>query len=222
MSTLFVTATGTDVGKTFVCCRVIETLRGHRGLRVIKPVASGVDSAALDETDTAQLLQAQGKRTDIDEFERATPWHYRAALSPDMAAAREGHAVPFDDVVAFSRTSPAAAGTLTIVEGIGGAMVPLDACHTVLDWMVALDPTVWVVTGSYLGSISHTLTTLRVLTGVGLTLGAVVLSESPESPADPEEVAAVLRRFAGNVPVVSLRRPPAPGQLDAMLALLPR
>lgn len=221
MSAIFVTATGTDVGKTFVCCRLIEALDGQRALRVIKPVATGVDPEALDQTDTALLLGAQGRPIDSVAFERATPWHYREPMSPDMAAAREKRTIPFDEVIAFSGSNGSDADLLTIIEGIGGAMVPLDSRHTVLDWMAALNPVVWLVAGTYLGSISHTLTALRALEGAELRVGAIVLSESAESPTTPAEIAAAIGRFAGDVPVVGLGRPPTPAQLERLTALLP-
>lgn len=221
MTTVFVTATGTEVGKTFVCCRLIEAIGNDRALRVIKPVASGVDLDALETTDTALLLDAQGIPLGKADFERATPWHYRAAMSPDMAATREGKSIPFGQLVDFCAGVVNEPQTLTIIEGIGGAMVPLDESHTVLDWMVAVGPTVWLVAGTYLGSISHTLTTLQSLDSARLTVGAIVLSESPESPATIDEIATAIRRFAGNVPVVELSRPPIEDQIARLTNLLP-
>ena len=221
MSTLFVTATGTEVGKTFVCCRLIESIGAKRPLRVIKPVASGVDTASLAATDTGQLLATQGVPAEFAEFERATPWHFRAPLSPDIAAAREGRTIPFDELVAFSAAAPAPDDRLTIIEGIGGAMVPLDEQHTVLDWMTAINPTVWLVAGTYLGSISHTLTTLQSLLTARLQVGAIVLSESPEPAAGLDQIAAVVRRFSGDVPVLELGRPPNRAQVAQLVAAVP-
>ena len=64
------------------------------------------------------------------------------------------------------------------IEGVGGIMVPLDQTHTVLDWMSALRVPVLVVAGSYLGTISHTLTALHVLAQRNLDIAGVVVSES--------------------------------------------
>ena len=65
-----------------------------------------------------------------------------------------------------------------LIEGVGGIMVPLDERHTVLDWMSALRLPVLLVAGSYLGTISHTLTALHVLAQRNLDIAAVVVSES--------------------------------------------
>jgi dethiobiotin synthetase len=219
MSRLFVTATGTDVGKTYLCCRLIESLAGGPVVRVIKPVASGVEPAALDRTDTAALLRAQGIAVDAATFEQTTPWHFVAPLSPDMAAAREGRRVPVAAVVDFCRRDDGA--ELTIIEGVGGALVPLDERHTVLDLIAAVDAAVWLVSGSYLGAISHTLATLAAIEGRGINVSAIVVSESAEPAAPLQEIIDVIARFAGSAQVAGLGRPPSAAQIAALGRLLP-
>ena len=123
-----------------------------------------------------------------------------------MAAAREGRSLDLAEIVAFCR---AAAGDPLLVEGIGGAMVPLDDEHTVLDWIAALQAPALVVAGSYLGTISHTLTTLSAMRGRGVTVAGLVISESPESPVPPAETAATIARHAGALPIAILPRLPA-------------
>lgn len=218
MKPLFVTSTGTDIGKTFVCCRLIEELGGTRNLRVIKPIATGVDPEDLDATDTAALLAAQRRPLDARRFRETTPWYFRAPLSPDLAAEREGASVPFEEIVAFS-CAPTDAD-MTIIEGIGGVMVPLDTRRTVLDWMSRIDPLVWLVTGSYLGTLSHTLTALRVLAERQLEVGAIVISESAAQSTTAADTAAVIARFSGPIPIVTVPRPPPPAAQRQLLAPL--
>lgn len=218
MTTLFVTASGTGVGKTFVCGRLVEELRGSWRLRVLKPVATGFDPADAAASDTGALLAAQGRAVDAAAIAATTPWRFRAPLSPDMAAAREGRSIELERLVEFCR--PAPDDDLTLVEGIGGVMVPLDPSHTVLDWIAALDPLVWLVVGSYLGTLSHTLTALAALDAGGLAAGAVIVSESPEQPVAASETAAVLERFTGGIPIRVLPRPPPPAARARLLAPL--
>jgi dethiobiotin synthetase len=85
-------------------------------------------------------------------------------------------------------------------------MVPLDDRHTVLDWIEALDCAVLLVTGSYLGTLSHTLTAASALASRNRVPTAIVVSESAEQPVPPEETAAVLRRFVAPTPVAVLPR----------------
>jgi dethiobiotin synthetase len=205
MTPLFVTGAGTEVGKTYV----LEALVGELGaagipLRVLKPVASGFDPAAAAESDTGRLLAAQGLPLTEQNIERASPWRFAAPLSPDMAAEREGRRVPFDDLLAFCRADEP--GALTLIEGIGGVMVPLDERHTVLDWIAALQAKALLVTGSYLGALSHTLTAVQALRGAGLTVAAVVVSESAAASVALDATAETLERFVAPIPVVSWAR----------------
>src|SRR5262245_26119939 len=204
MKAIFITATGTDIGKTFVTCGLAACLR-RRGLRVaaIKPVVTGFDPAAVSESDPALLLAALGRPP--TEIERISPWRFAAPLSPDMAAAREGRTVEFPALVDFSRAAAATADVL-LIEGIGGIMVPLDARHTVLDWMTALRFPLIVVAGSYLGTISHTLSAVDVLARRDLTIAAIVVSESAGSSVALDDTCTSIARFVAPIPVLALPR----------------
>ncbi len=211
MTALFVTATGTDIGKTFVSAGLIRALRAAgRAVDAVKPVASGFDMAALADSDTGVLLTALGRPCDEREAVAISPWRFAAPLSPDMAAAREGRSIDFESLVAWSRGRVARHDGVLLIEGVGGIMVPLDASHTVLDWMTALGLPVVLVAGSYLGTISHTLSALDVLATARLTVRAVVVSETPFSTVDLDETVATLRRFAPATPIAALPRLAAP------------
>ena len=98
-----------------------------------------------------------------------------------MAAARAGRAIPYDAVLAHCRDA-VASNDVTVIEGIGGTMVPLDARHTVRDLIAALDIPAVVVSGSYLGALSHTLTAVQSLAALDIRVAGVVVSESETSP----------------------------------------
>jgi dethiobiotin synthetase len=212
VTAIFVTGTGTDVGKTFVTAALISHCRAKgRPVEAFKPVVSGFDSAAADASDPGVLLAALGRAVTVEDIDRIAPWRFRAPLSPDLAAAREGRALDFKAVVEFSRRAAAGRG-LVLIEGIGGIMVPLDQTHTVLDWMSALRIPVLLVAGSYLGTISHTLTALHVLAQRNLDIAGVVVSESAAPGASLEDTVATIARFAAPIEVVGLPRVP-PGAL---------
>jgi dethiobiotin synthetase len=209
MTAIFVTATGTDVGKTFVTAGLIRALRGQgRAVRALKPMISGFDPSAVAASDTGVILDALGQPQSADAVASISPWRFAAPLSPDMAARRENRTVDFNSLLDFCQEAAAAPGTL-LIEGVGGIMVPLDDRHTVLDWMDALKLPVLLVTGSYLGTISHTLSALDVLARRGLTVMSVVVSESAGSTVDLDETADTIRRFS-NVGVQTLPRLSAP------------
>ncbi len=98
-------------------------------------------------------------------------------------------------------------------------MVPLDGRNTVLDWMRALGLPLIVVTGSYLGTISHTLTALEVIARAKLKVAALVVNDSGDGAVPLDETVATLRRFAG-VPTLTLPRVKAPVAARAEFAKL--
>jgi dethiobiotin synthetase len=208
VAAVFITATGTDVGKTYVAAGLIRHFRAAgRAVDAIKPVVSGFDPQAFDLSDPAALLTALGRSTTIEEIARMSPWRFAAPLSPDMAASREGRALSFDALADFSRRAiTAQRDGMLLIEGIGGIMVPLDATHTVLDWMSTLRIPLLLVAGSYLGTISHTLTALQVLARRNLDVAAVVVSESETSPTSLAETVATITRFADSIDVIGVPR----------------
>jgi dethiobiotin synthetase len=206
----FVTATGTDIGKTFVTAGLIRYLReSNQPVTAFKPIVSGYDSSVAETSDPAVLLSALGRAVTADEVERIAPWRFRAPLSPDLAAAREGRRVDFEKLISFSRAAIAAATGPLFIEGVGGIMVPLDGQRTVLDWMTALDIPLLLVVGGYLGTISHTLTALDVLAQRKLTVAAIVVSESDRDTVELDDTVASITRFAGTAGVIGLPRLPA-------------
>jgi dethiobiotin synthetase len=214
MTTIFITATGTDIGKTFVTAGLIRHIRAAgRTVDAIKPVVSGFDSDAWQESDPARLLAALGRPITLEEAGRVSPWRFAAPLSPHMAARREGGAIEFQEVVEFCRRSMAARRGVLLIEGIGGIMVPLDDRRTVLDWMSVLRIPIILVVGTYVGTMSHTLTSLEVLVRRNLNVAAVVISESEASAAPLDDTVATLQRFAASIDVVGIPRL-APGTTE--------
>ena len=206
MSAVFVTATGTDIGKTFVTAGVIRHIRASGGaIAAVKPIVSGFDPQAWGDSDPAVLLAALGRPATLEEVGRIAPWRFKAPLSPDMAGRREGRTIQFRDVVEFCRNAAAQRGLL-LIEGIGGIMVPLDERRTVLDLMSVLRVPVILVAGSYVGTISHTLTALEVMARRNLDIAAVVVSESEGSAASLEETAAAIAQFADAIDLVAVPR----------------
>lgn len=209
MSAFFVTGTGTDVGKTFVAAGLIRYWRrAGRTVEALKPVVSGFDPEHADTSDPGILLAALGRPANPVEIERIAPWRFAAPLSPDMAAARENRAIHFEALVNLSQIAIAQSPDILLIEGVGGIMVPLDDQHTVLDWMCALRLPLVLVAGSYLGSISHTLSALDVLRRHDLRIAVLVVSESFGSPVPLDDTIATMARFADATPLIGLPRLP--------------
>ncbi|MQP67195.1 dethiobiotin synthase [Niveispirillum sp. SYP-B3756] len=223
MSAFFVTATGTDIGKTFVCAGLIRHWRA-KGLmaQAFKPLVSGIDDADPAGSDPAALLAAMGQDVTPAALDAISPWRFRASLAPNMAAALEGKAVDYAGLLTACRTRVAAASPTAplLVEGVGGAMAPVDDDRTVLDWLRALELPVLLVAGSYLGSISHTLTALTVLADRGQSVAGLVVSETAGATVALGAVKqAVARHFPG-IPCFNLPRQPAGALVSPMLGQL--
>ena len=206
MKNLFVTGTGTDLGKTHIACALLRAAK-VRGLSVdaFKPVVSGFDPAEPETSDPARLAAAMGRP---EAWAQVSPRRYRAPLAPNLAARLEGETLAMADLVADCRTWLETRDVdLALIEGAGGVMSPMTDDATNLDLMTALGLPVLLVAGSYLGTASHLLTALDVVRARGLTVAAIVVSESLDAP-DLTQTADMLRAFERRAPIIVAPRDP--------------
>jgi len=221
MPGLFITATGTDIGKTFVASGLIRALRA-RGIAVsaLKPIVSGFDEAQPAGSDPALLLAALAKPLDTAELDAISPWRFKAPLSPDMAARKEARHIDFEDVKTYCESRIAETGDLVIIEGVGGIMVPLNERFTTLDLMLHLALPVILVSGSYLGAISHLLSALDVLKKHDLCPCSIVINESENSQVTMADTRETLSHFCGDIPLIEIARRPAGSSSESGFAQL--
>ena len=206
---VFIAGAGTEIGKTYVTAALTRRLRAGGGtVRTVKPLASGVPplhDPGFAESDTARLLDAQDIALDAEAVEACSPWRFAAPLSPDQAAVLEGRSLGLGELVGWCRAQIAATPGTLLIEGVGGLMSPVTEDATGLDWLRALSVPALLVSGSYLGAISHALTACETLRRHAIPLLAVVVSESVGAPAPAGTVVASIARHAG-APVFCLRR----------------
>jgi len=206
VTAIFITATGTDVGKTFVVASLIRLLRQMgRTVDAIKPIVSGYDATLAAASDPGVLIGALGLPFSPEAIDRVSPWRFRAAVAPDLAARREGRSIDVDAVVAYCQGAIERRPDILLIEGVGGIMVPLDDHRTILDVMMALRVPLILVTGSYRGTISHTLTALDSLFRRDLNVLATIVNETPGSSMPLGDVVASIGHFTE--PVIGLPRP---------------
>jgi len=203
----FITGTGTDIGKTWLACALLRHWRAA-GLvpAAFKPVVSGFDPLRPQGSDAGALLAALGRDVSDAELDAIAPWRFAAPLSPDMAAAREARRIDFAALVGFSLRAVAAPERPLLIEAVGGVMAPLDGRHTVRDWIAASGFSCVLVAGSYLGSMSHTLTALEALARVGASVTAIAINESPDSTVAVDATLESLSRHAPDIPLVAILR----------------
>lgn len=222
MSAHFITSCGTGIGKTFATCALIHAAHMHgKTVQAFKPIASGFDATDAI-SDTAQIATALQKPISSETINAISPWRFTAPLSPNMAAAREGITINVDAVIRWSRMQLQHEG-LTLIEGVGGVMVPLNDTHTVRDWIAVLGIPVILVTGSYLGSISHTLTAVEALRIAGISIKALIISESEGATVALEETLATLNHFTLDIPLrIAQPRVSSPAHATEIHTLLKR
>lgn len=218
MSAYFVTATGTGIGKTFLTSGLLRHLReqGHQA-QGFKPVISGYDGP--QGSDSALILEAMGLEATEAAVADISPFRFKAPLSPDMAASREGREIDFPALISYCRAAAARDGTV-LIEGVGGVMVPFDDSRTTLDLMAELALPVVLVAGSYLGTISHALTAAAVLLRAGLVIQAIVINDTGTNEVLLADTVATLRRFLPGQVIVSLPRDPCSADFAPVAAAL--
>lgn len=193
------------MGKTYFFSQLIKELkRAGKPVRAVKPVCSGIEPAHWAQSDPGRLLQAMGQAVTPERIHDICPWQYKAPLTPSMAAALEDKRVELSQVVEYCQNQ-AKMYPLTIAEGVGGIMAPLSETQTVLDWIQALRWPCILVVGTYLGSISHTLTALKTLQSAGCGVALVVVNETPESTVPLMSTLQSLKPFVQDVPLMPLR-----------------
>jgi dethiobiotin synthetase len=219
---VFIVGAGTEIGKTYVTAALTRRLRAMgRSVRTVKPLASGVPplhDPGFAESDTARLLDAQDIPLDGETVDACSPWRFAAPLSPDQAAVLEGRSLDLADLVGWCRAQIASTNGTLLIEGVGGLMSPVTEAATGLDWLKALGVPALLVSGSYLGAISHALTARETLRLHAVPLLAVAVSESTGAPAPVSTVAASIARHAG-APVFGVRR--GEGCPEALAGLIP-
>jgi len=181
---IFVTGTGTEVGKTVVAAVIAHSLTAAgRRVAVFKPAVTGLDELPAVEADHALLRRAAGSTQSDDEV---APYRYGPAASPHLAASLAGEEIE-PRVLLDGAGSAAASADLLICEGVGGLLVPLAPGYLVRDFAVALGLPMVITASPGLGTINHTLLTIEAARSAQLEVASVVLTPWPESPSQIEQ-----------------------------------
>jgi dethiobiotin synthetase len=181
MDGVFVTGTGTEVGKTVVAAAIARTLAAA-GLEVavFKPAVTGLDDPG--EPDHALLRRAAGSK---QSDEQIAPYRYGPPASPHLAAALAGEQIDPDLLRAAAATARRSAGAF-VCEGVGGLLVPLAPGYLVRDLAVDLGLPLAIAASPGLGTINHTLLTIEAARSAGLEVAMVVLTPWPRDPTEIE------------------------------------
>ncbi|MFN2612139.1 MAG: dethiobiotin synthase [Solirubrobacterales bacterium] len=199
MRGVFVTGTGTEVGKTVVAAAIARThaAAGSR-VHVFKPVLSGLEEAGVPDH---ELLRRGAGSAQSDE--EIAPHRFRAPVSPHLAARMAGDKVDPKALLAAARAAAEGADAL-VCEGVGGYLVPLTDDYLVRDLARELALPIVIAASPGLGTINHTLLTLEAVRADELHPAAVVLTPWPDSPSAIEESNRQTIARLGSVEVLAL------------------
>jgi len=199
MRGVFVTGTGTEVGKTVVAAVLARTLASEgKRVAVFKPAVTGLDDHPNPEADgpeTCHIDTFQARRPDHVVLREAAgsgqsddevaPYRYGPPMSPHLAAALVGEEIDPARLREGARAAADGADAL-VCEGVGGLLVPLAPGYLVRDFAVDLGLPLVIAASPGLGTINHTLLTIEAARA-GLEVGLVVLTPWPDSPTPIEE-----------------------------------
>ena len=176
MAHYFITGTDTGVGKTFVTCALLYTLKAQ-GIAAIgmKPIAAGGEMTpdGLNNEDVEALHSASVvklQREDLNCYLLSEP------IAPHIAAANEDIDIDLD-VIRQRFDQLAELADVVLVEGVGGFIVPLGDNINTADLAQDLDLPVILVVGMRLGCLNHALLTQEAILARGLTLAGWVANQ---------------------------------------------
>lgn len=200
----FLTGTSTDIGKTYISHYLLKELRQMgRPFFPLKPAMSGFAEDQWVMSDAGQLMHAVGLEMTKGNLDIVSPWRYSAPLAPDLAARVEGQQLLYPPLLEYCRKIISHQSTW--LEGAGGIMSPIAEGHTCLDLAADLGLPILLVTGTYLGAISHCLTALSAIQSRNCEIAAVVVNQSDSG--DMEAFFAHLSEFIKDIPLFSIHRP---------------
>jgi dethiobiotin synthase len=205
MNRYFITATGTDVGKTIFTAGILRHLRNKgRDAISVKPVQTGAES--IDGQLVAPDLLAHWKAANFtpsdDERALMAPYLYEPACSPHLAGRMAGNYPDIQTILRAIHDLEEKHDDI-LVEGAGGVYAPLNEDYTMLDLMKKLEYPVILVAHRGLGTLNHTLLSLEVMREAGLEIAGVILNEVDDVEPDfikldnPDAIEAF-----GRVPIV--------------------
>ena len=168
---IFVTGTDTSVGKTYVTALILSELR-RRGVRAaaFKPIACG-EGGRHDAEIYAEIMNHE------QPLDVLNPIYLKHPLAPSVAAKLERHRIDLHKVFRNYQLL-AAEYAVILVEGAGGLLVPIRDDYYVANLAKALQLPLLVVARLGLGTINHTLLTVRLAQAMGLQVCGIVLNDT--------------------------------------------
>ncbi len=200
MSTVLVTGTDTDVGKTYVTCLLLHAL-AESGRRCvgIKPIASGCESISVCRNGQGTLTNADAVALMANSsvklsYAQTNPYAFEPAIAPHLAARAAGVSVELTKILSSVRAAEMLCDDV-IVEGAGGWLSPLADGIEHADLATSIGAPVLLVVGVRLGCINHARLTVNEIARSGVRLLGWIANVLPQAlpmPALEENIASLV------------------------------
>ncbi len=188
---IFIIGTDTEVGKTVVSAGLMHLLiKNNYNAAYFKPVASGevLLGGSYKSADASFIKTVAGFSEDEKNI---TPFSFKNAVAPHFAARLEGRIIDLA-IIKNTLQNLKKRYELIIAEGAGGLAVPLnDKGFMQYDLIVELGFPCLLVSRTGLGTINHTLLTLRFAKSAGLVIKGIVMNGNGQSPVEIDNIETI-------------------------------
>ena len=176
MTSLFVTGTDTDVGKTCVTASIVNYLsKMNVDVGVMKPFASGYKATSDSASDDVKILMKYSEVN--DSIDLVNPYFFETPTSPYDACKQLNLKIDISKIIE-SYKQLASIHDIVIVEGIGGIMTPISKNYFVSDLISDLQLSSFIVTGSKIGAVNHFMLTYEHVQQKNLNLKGILVNQN--------------------------------------------
>lgn len=196
---VFITATGTDVGKTFISALIVKKMRDLGfNCGYYKPALSGAElkNGKLIPGDCEFVLKTAGINADPSDF---ASYIFKTAVSPHLAAEIEGVSIKKDKIQKDFQDKKAEYNYL-VVEGAGGIICPFnlkDEQIILPDVIKLLGLDVVIVSRAELGSINNAVLTVEYIKNCGINIKGIILNKYNENDFMQRDNKEQIERLTG-------------------------
>ena len=156
---LFVTGIGTEVGKTISSSILVENLKADYW----KPIQAG-------ELENSDSIKVKNLISNTKSVFHSESYKLKEPMSPHAAAERDNITIELLKII------PPKTDNHLVIEGAGGVFVPLNKEDCILDIIPKTNSEVVIVSRHYLGSINHTLLTIKALQDRNISIKGIIFS----------------------------------------------
>ncbi len=174
MKPLFVTATDTDIGKTYVCAGLAYALKKSGiDVGIMKPFACGVKQKIGFSSNDLTILTNAAMVDDTEDV--INPFFFPIPASPYTAAKNLGVKIDVEHVMECFRKLDEI-HDIVLVEGIGGIMTPILKDYAIIDLIKDLMANTIIVTSSKIGTVNHTVLTCNMCKNMNIPIKGLIIN----------------------------------------------